>query len=176
MNTNQLIERVLERQEITVTLTGPWGETTHLDLSIPDLRSAPRSVWGDWGPMYTVSVPSDRRIEVSIRPMGGETARRETLDLDRLQVDSPMFAKVRYETPLVMKLPMPERGVVFHIFYGSDGRPAEAEVVPLSGAGEGPVSHQVAIGRADDGGDDVLDLETHESSNLEAEWGQHALR
>ncbi len=173
MNTNELIERVLERQELTVALTGPWGETAHLELSIPDLRSAPRSVWGDWGPMYTVSVPADRKIEVSIRPDPGQASKRETLDLARLQIDSPMFAKVRWRTPLVMKLPMPERGVEFHLFYDTEGRPAKAEVVPLSGAETGPVSYEVEIERVEDEESDVLDFEAHHASRLEAEMSQH---
>lgn len=150
MKTTELIERVLERHEFTVAITGPWGERVDVHVVIPDLRSAARSVWGDWGPMYTVSLPPERKPEVSVRLAMARTATREVLELPRLQIDSPMAARTRRVTPLVMKLPISERGVALHVSYDTRGRPASAEVVPLPGASEGLAPYRVEVEQASD--------------------------
>ena len=129
MKNIELIERVLERQEFTVAITGLWGESTRVNVTVPDLRSAPRTVWGDWGPMYIVSIPANQAIEVSVRPStGGVSVIHDQLDVRRLHIDSPMLADVRAVTPLVMKLPLPQDALRLRVFYDAIGQPAKAEL------------------------------------------------
>ena len=145
MNRTELIERVLETHEISLVVTGPWGETSHVTLRMPDLRRAPRSVWGDWGPMYTVSLPRDRAVEVSVKT-GGTRMPTPPLDLDRLEIDSPRSASVREVTPLVLKLPLPTPGRLLHVFYGTEGRPVRAELaVRESSSGATSDPHVVTV-------------------------------
>lgn len=134
MESTDPIERVLEAHQITVTIAGPWGETTHLSIAIPDLRTAPRRVWGDWGPMYVISLPPDRPVEVFARPPERPEGSRQRLDLSELEIESPMLAATRRATPLVMKLPLTHKGLLLHVFHDPRGLPARVELTPLGGA------------------------------------------
>ena len=130
-NTN-LIERVLEARDFSLIVEGAWGEQRYLHVAIPDLRDAPRHVWGDWGPMYTVSLPHDRSVKVSLRTSSTGAVSREAVAEAHLEVHSPMLASARLQTPLVMKLPLRRQGLLLQICYGVDGKPATAKLSPLS--------------------------------------------
>lgn len=134
MERRDVIERVLTAHEIAVRMTGPWGETSRLRIAMPDLRSAPRRVWGDWGPMYTVSVPPDRTVHLWIWTPGDAAPAHETLRIDRLRIDSPASASTRAITPLVVELPVPRRRLILQVAYDTHGRPAKAALLPLAGA------------------------------------------
>ncbi len=145
MTHTDLIERVLEAHEVSLVITGPWGEATHVNVAMPDLRCAPRQVWGDWGPMYTVSLPPDRTIEVSVRTPTDPEITREALDIGKLEIDSPMSAATRRRTPLVVKLPLARRGLGLHVHYDTQGRPAKAEILPIGGPVRPHTPYDVAM-------------------------------
>ena len=130
----ELVDRVLEAHEISIVITGRWGQTTRLRVSIPDLRGAPRRAWGDWGPMYTVSIPPDRAIEISVDAPFASAPRVEALDLSKLEIDSPMAGALRDLTPLVMKLPLLKQRLHLHVYYDPRGRPTKAKLVPMTSA------------------------------------------
>jgi len=136
MNKHELIDLVLRPRTISLAVSGPLHQQADLTVELPELRDAPRSVWGDWGPMYTVFIPPGRRIELEIRGGADSETKRETLAVETLAVESPMMADVRQETPLVMDLPLQERNLRIEVFYDAWGRAAKAEVAPLSEPGQ----------------------------------------
>ena len=133
MEDKQLIDYVLRQREVFITIPGPWRQKTQLAISIPDLRDAPRRVSGDWGPMYTVSIPPGHPVELAVSAGSDEGQSVERLDIARLQVDSPMLASERRETPLVMKLPVVEQDGLLQLFFDATGTVVRAELHKLSG-------------------------------------------
>ncbi len=138
MESTELIERVLAPQDISSVITDPWGVESRFRIQLPELRSAPRQVWGDWGPMYTVTVPEDRAITLCISTRTGETL-RETVAARQIQIESPMLADERELTPLVMKLPLNRSGLSLHLFYDAEGLPKRAEIERLAVEADKPL-------------------------------------
>ncbi len=136
MEHTTLIERILDAHDVSFVITGPWGEATHVSVALPDLRSADRSAWGDWGPMYSVCLPTGCAVEVSARASGTREPLREALDLNRLEIESPMLASTRQATPLVMKLPLPRQEVNLLIFYDANAQPVRVELMPITATRE----------------------------------------
>jgi len=137
MNTITLVEQVLEAHEVTAVLTGPFGDQAHLTVAIPDLRSAPREVWGDWGPMVSVTIPEGLELQATIQRPGQPPTSQEPLEVTEVTLRSPMAASRREVSPFVMTIPLPHLGSSLEVSYGPEGRPCAAELRPLSGAGQG---------------------------------------
>jgi hypothetical protein len=131
MNDTPLIDLILRPHDIQLVLSDRWGHRSALTVSVPDLRDAPRTAWGDWGPKYTVSVPSDRLLRLTLVAGEPPVGTRHLLDLNRLELESPMLGAVRSLTPLYLDLPLALLGLRLHVFYDLRGRPDRAEVAPL---------------------------------------------
>lgn len=140
-----LIERVLEAREVSAVITGPWFDEIQLTLWIPDLRSAPRSLWGDWGPMYSVALDADHRLEVALGGGGSTGTLREVLELSHLAVESPMRAVTRQLTPLVMKVPLPGARGILRIAFDPAGEPESVELEPADWSQVGDRSLQASL-------------------------------
>lgn len=126
-----LIDLVLRPQAVTVAISGPWTHGVKVDVSLPDLRSAPRNVWGDWGPMYKISVPSETSIDVVVREGEADEPKQEAIQIDEIHVDSPMIASERVATPLCMKLPLARHGCRLELYFDGEGHVARANLEPL---------------------------------------------
>ena len=127
MKTNQLIDLILKPHRFSVFITGPWGEKIEITIDIPDLRSCPRNIWGDWGPMYTVFLPPDCRIELLVRTSGKPEGTQKNLELEHIEVQSPMLAAKRSVTPLFMEIPLMRQKMPIRIYYDIQGTAVEAE-------------------------------------------------
>lgn len=66
---------------------------TNVEIRLPNLQSLKKSVWGDWGPMYTFELKSDRPITISY------DNRSKKLDQKSLLIESPMIADEREQFP-----------------------------------------------------------------------------
>lgn len=132
MNNTNLIDAVLRPRTLSLRLVGPWGSTTELHVVLPDLRSSPRSMWGDWGPMYTVSLPPEHPVELHISSSTHPTPLRQVLDLSRIAVESPPLAATRVDTPLVMILPIVQEDIRLMLFFDHDGQLVRGELAPLA--------------------------------------------
>ena len=111
-----LLDKILSPQKVSLDITRASGDTARLTIFIPDLREAPRSCWGDWGPMYTVEVPDGDRLTYELQGVGsGE------LDVDAVYVESPMMADRRLDVPLELRLPLASFGIQLYVSYAPDG-------------------------------------------------------
>ncbi len=140
MKSSELMDHVLRAHDISLTIGGPWGHETRLTVTMPDLRSAPRTAGGDWGPHYSVSVPADKPIQATVWAPSGRSVATRDLNLGRLEFECPMLAEVRAATPLVLELPLTELNCRVRVYYGRHGAVLRAECVPVSGVtlGEHP--------------------------------------
>ena len=135
MNSTDLIDLVLSGDRVSFVITGPWAQRTTVELALPDLRSARRACWGDWGPMYKVSVPPDRPIGMRVHAPDGGPSIAQTLDLTEVRVESPILASTREQTPLVMTLPLVDHGVCVSIYFDHQGQAVHTEAAPLMTSG-----------------------------------------
>jgi len=150
MKSTDLIERILQAHDVSLVITDPRGHETHVAVAVPDLTSAPRRVWGDWGPMYAIALPADGTVAVAVGSDQKPARSYEELDARWLEIESPMVATVRAATPLVMNVPLPHRPLVLRVFYDLLARPVRAEVestVETDGIDGGEALYDVAVVR-----------------------------
>jgi hypothetical protein len=133
MELHALIDFVLGPQTISLTARTLRQQRADVTVEMPDLRQAPRSVRGDWGPVYTVSIPAGRYIELRLQLGDSDHTTRERLTLETLTIAAPVLADIRRATPLVMELPLREHNLRIRVFYDTEGRVAKADMAPLLG-------------------------------------------
>ncbi|MEB3204454.1 MAG: hypothetical protein VKP57_07110 [Candidatus Sericytochromatia bacterium] len=107
MKSRQPIDRILRERELSFVLEDAYGIRGSLDISIPDLRCAPRSLSGEWGPCHTLDVPEESPIVVVARWQGGTPVSAVLAGPRKVQLESPMLASTRARYPLYLDLPLP---------------------------------------------------------------------
>lgn len=132
MQDEERLERILRPRSICLPAWGPGAEVTEVRVTLPDLRSAPRSQWGDWGPMYSVQVPAAHALQVELRLPGSQASTRHALALQRIVLESPMAARTRACTPLMMTLPLASPKGALTLYFDPLGEAARAEWTPAA--------------------------------------------
>lgn len=145
MECTELIDLILQPHEVSAMFSDPLGQETHITVAVPDLRSARRSAWGDWGPMYTVFIPPGRTIHVTTRAAGSSSGSRVALDSSQFEVESPLLASAREITPLIANIPLRNRGSILRIFYDARGRAMRTALVPTGSAAQRGSSTQIRV-------------------------------
>jgi len=107
MKSRQPIDRILRGRELRFVLEDAHGIQGSLVITIPDLRCAPRTVSGEWGPCHTLDVPEDSPIMVIARWQGDSPVAAVLAGPRKVQLEAPMLASARARHPLYMDLPLP---------------------------------------------------------------------
>lgn len=108
-----------------------------LEVSTPDLRANPVSVWGDWGPMYTCELDPSQTVTIRYRcPVSGRSAAYE-FSPPKIEINSPMLATQRKRWPYVIELVDAARGLRLFAYFDAEARFDHVEVKCV-GAGIDP--------------------------------------
>ena len=90
------------------------SESETLVIKIPELDGTSVTSWGDWGPMYRFQLSPTHPIQIE---KGGV---QWSLDQPFLEVESPILAQQRQETPFVINVLDPSTESSFHISLDKD--------------------------------------------------------
>ena len=104
------------------------GHVFQLEVETPDLSGMPRSMWGDWGPMYTFAPEAGCafRLSYGCRSLGLEGD--EEIQVPKIELNSPMLFERRERTPLYLELHDEEHGLSFRGYLDASAKPAAVEV------------------------------------------------
>jgi len=108
------------------------GDTFEIELATPDVSRCARSVWGDWGPMYTFTLgAATGGVRVTYRCDALAVDSTHTLDVSTLHLNSPVLWARRRVHPFYLELEDAARALRFAGYLGPKGEPAVLEVTPL---------------------------------------------
>ena len=102
-----------------------------VELETPDLNGCSRSVWGDWGPMYTFELGWAGRVCVTYRCEERSLESIYQLRLSEIQLLSPMRWLRRRRNPFYLEVEDGPRGLGFAGFLDKSGEPDRLEVKVL---------------------------------------------
>lgn len=117
-----------------------WKDPFHsidVTIEIPEISENQISVWGDWGPMYTVSVDVQRPLKIFYK--WESCARNESYSLDMVsefRLNSPMLAIEREKTPFYYEIEDPQKDVVFELYLDASGDFHRAKIFQNIGRSE----------------------------------------
>ncbi len=107
------------------------GHSYRIELETPDLSDCPRSVWGDWGPMYTMELDEPDCVHFGYRCEALSIAGRHPIASPTIRLNSPVLWARRQRTPFYIGLEDSASGLCFAGYLDRQGRPAELEVQKL---------------------------------------------
>ena len=100
-------------------------------LETPDLSDCPRSMWADWGPMYTFDLGEAGAFRVTYRCHSRATSSQHDVPVESVQLLSPISWARRQRHPLYLELTDHARARNFAVHLDKDGDPASLEVSPM---------------------------------------------
>ena len=116
-----LFNEVRRSQEIRFTCS-TLADDMEVTLKLPDLSEFRYSVWGDWGPMYTVHVGSQAELQFTYRYLGGGPTSTRMVKPEVIEFNSPMLADERNQYPLYLGLADQAKGIKFHFYFNPNGK------------------------------------------------------
>ena len=131
----------MQEQELSPYLSGKQFrsrfEHTHgtyeIEVETPDLSARTRSVWGDWGPMYTVETESTDEVRVTYRCAERGIESTHQIRVPQIHLESPMLHARRKQHPFYLRVVDPVSGLKFVGYLDGSGTPGELEVTPHKG-------------------------------------------
>jgi hypothetical protein len=111
-------------KRMTCMVDAPHGPIA-IEVSTPDLRSAPTSTWGDWGPMVTCTLASDERVTLRYRCMTTEREATYEIAPRTLSLCSPALAIERDRAPFFLELTDVARGLRLRGYMNAEGNCVE---------------------------------------------------
>ncbi len=101
-------------------------DKTEVEIKIPDLSQNRYSVWGDWGPMYTLQLNPKSPIRITFHLK--DRSEEYGLDCKTVQLNSPMLVDERKEFPLCFEIEDSAKDLKYHVFLDSSGTPKKVRV------------------------------------------------
>lgn len=136
------------------------GHLFQLEIDSPDLRDLPRSMWGDWGPMYTFAPEAGCAFGLSYRCRSLALEGDEEIEVSKIELNSPMLFERREQNPFYLELHDERHGLSFRGYLDASGRPAGLELKLVRPEHEIlasllPDAGSVRFGSAADGGEEA---------------------
>ena len=107
------------------------GSRYEIELDTPDLSDCPRSVWGDWGPMYEIEPESPSGVHLRYRSAARSVAGEREIDAPVVRLSSPMWGSQRQLTPYYLEIEDAALGLSFSGYLDPLGKPVALEVKTL---------------------------------------------
>ncbi len=138
------------------------GHRFQFEIETPDLSGLPRSMWGDWGPMYTFVPKASCAFRFSYACRSLALEGDEEIEVPKIELNSPMLFERREKNPFYLELHDERHGLAFRGYLDASGEPAGLEVQLLRPEHEIVASLLPNVGtvRADrrlDGGEEALE-------------------
>ncbi len=107
------------------------GRDYEVELALPSLADADKSVWADWGPMCTCRLTAGATVSVTYREVESGKAARYTIAPPTVCLNSPPRADERRVHPYYLEVVDAARGVKLEIYLDHDARATRVEVSAL---------------------------------------------
>ncbi len=110
------------------------SETFHyqVDAIVPDLTKSAEHCWGDWGPMYTLTLAEEQTIRITYRSASRGLEATYELHPTYVELNSPMFAQDRDRFPFYLEFEDEDRGLRFMAYFNHEAELDHAEVEKLN--------------------------------------------
>lgn len=121
------IHNYTKRQEVCFVWEAPLHSTA-ITIKIPDFSNFEYSVWGDWGPMYTIAVNPMDPISISYSDLKSKNNESYKLEEKNFELYSPMIAKEREEHPFFFRIQDRSKGFAYQLFLNKNSEVVRAEI------------------------------------------------
>lgn len=107
------------------------GQSFEIEIQTPDLNSVQKRLWGDWGPMYTCTLPADQQFVVRYHceTLGKSSACE--FSPPTVGVHSPARVDERARHPLYLEVDDMARNLRIRVYMDETGTPDQLEAMPL---------------------------------------------
>lgn len=94
----------------------------------PDLRENQKSVWGDWGPMFTFELGESQGIRLAYSCLEKNLVLKAVVYPTCIELNSPACAADQRRWPLCLEFDDDARGLHFRAYLNKQGRVARTDV------------------------------------------------
>lgn len=122
------IEKYTAGQEVSFIWEAPLHNTA-ITIKIPGFSSSEYSMWGDWGPMYTIKVDPKKPIAVSYKDLKNDNDEKYFLEETSFELNSPMLANEREKLPFFFKIQDRSKGFIYQLFVNKKSEVVRAEIL-----------------------------------------------
>lgn len=107
------------------------GRDYEVELTLPSLSDASKSIWADWGPMCTCKLTTGQTVELSYHERGSAKSATYVVTPPTVRINSPSRADERRVHPFYVEVVDAARGVRLEVYLDHEGRAARVDVLAL---------------------------------------------